>query len=204
LDELAADFMFPRLAHGDTVTASIEEAKAVNLGVSTFENSVAHLGYLGDGSNTFPRALQGVLPPTATPTATTTALPTATATPVPTLSPPALPIAFTFDRLATLDASGHRTQSFRPNAAVLVSARFTLRNAKNNVATTIKRTYAYRRGGVWHRLGPAIVQHLHTAKGSHVFTFTFVTQRYHTQRISIAITVAGETKTRTASITVTR
>jgi hypothetical protein len=204
LDEQAADFMFPRLAHGDTVATSIDEAKAVNLGVSTFENSEAHLGYLGDGSNTFSRALQGVLPPTATPTATTTALPTETATPLPTLTPPAIAIAFTFDKLATLNASGHPTQSFRSNSAVQVSARFTLHNAKNKVVTTIKRIYAYRRGGAWHTIGPAIVQHLHTARGSHVYTFTFVPQWYHTQRISIAITVAGNTKTRTASITVTR
>jgi hypothetical protein len=88
LDEQAADFMFPRLAHGESISASIEEAKAINLGTSTFENTVAHLGYLGDGDNTFTNALHGVLPPTATPTVTTTALPTATSTATPRPVPP--------------------------------------------------------------------------------------------------------------------
>lgn len=86
LDEQAADFMFPRLAKGETVAADVEAAKAANLGMSTFQSVDAHLGYLGNGDMTFANALQGVLPPTPTPTITPTGLPTATptATPQPT------------------------------------------------------------------------------------------------------------------------
>jgi hypothetical protein len=45
---------------------------------------------------------------------------------------------------------------------------------------------------------------LKQSKGSHVYRFTVLSQPYRTQRISIAITVAGHTKRRIAPITVSR
>ncbi len=86
IDEQAADFMFPRLASGETVSAAIADAKAASLGVSTFDGVDAHLGYLGQGDTTFADALQGTPLDTPTPTATATSTdtPTATATATPT------------------------------------------------------------------------------------------------------------------------
>jgi hypothetical protein len=204
LDEQAADFMFPRLAQGDTIASNIASTKAAGLGLSSFNGEDAHLGYLGDGNNTLSNALQGVVPATAVPTATATPLPTATATPIPTSSPPPLRVTFSFDQLATLNSGGHPTNLFRPHATVVVSARYTVRNAAKKVAVTVKRTYAYRNGTAWHTLGPPTATHLKQSKGSHVYRFKVVPRPYQTQRISIAITVAGHTKRRTAPITVSR
>lgn len=213
LDEQAADFMFPRLAHGETVASNVEAAKAANLGKSTFENVEAHLGYLGDGNNTLANALHGVLSPltTSTPTpiptsvatSTATTMPTATPTPLPTPSLPAARVAFTVDRLSTVNRSGHVSQTFRPNASVLVRARFAVRNVKQKLPMTVRRTYAYRHGKVWHQFGQTVTVRFNTSQGSHVYRFAFVPQRYHTQRISLRMTVGGQTRTRTASITVT-
>jgi hypothetical protein len=200
LDEQAADFMFPRLAKGETVASNVEAAKAANLGISTFESAEAHLGYLGDGNNTLANALQGVLPPTATPTITSTALPSPTATAVPTLPP----VDLSFDTLLTFDSTRHRTHVFPSHAAVLVNARYTVINTQQKVAITIKRTYAYRRQKAWHRIGHAITTRVKASPGTHVYHFTVVPAAYHTQRISVAMTLAGQIHARVAAITVTK
>ncbi len=200
LDEQAADFMFPRLAKGETVAANVEAAKVANLGTSTFESAVAHLGYLGDGSDTFSNALQGVVPPTVTPTTTSTALPTPTSTAVPTVQ--ALGLAF--ETLATFDSSRRRVHIFPSNAAVVVHARFTVLNAQKKVSITIKKTYAYRRNKAWHTIGHAITTRITASPGTHVYRFKVVTASYHTQRISVAMTLAGQTHTRAVAFTVTR
>lgn len=200
LDEQAADFMFPRLARGETVASNVEAARAANLGSSTFENAVAHLGYLGDGNNTFSNALQGVAPPTATPTITSTALPTSTATTVPTI--PALDLSF--DTLATLDANKRRVHVFSPHAAVVVSARYTVLNAQRKVSITIKKTYAYRRNKAWHTIGHASTIRITASPGTHVYHFKVTPAAYHTQRISITMTLAGQSHTRAVAFTVTR
>ena len=200
LDEQAADFMFPRLAKGETVAANVEAAKAANLGTSTFENAVAHLGYLGDGSNTLSNALHGVAPPTATPTITSTALPTPTSTAVPTL--PALGLSF--ETLATFDSSNHRVHIFPRMPPVVVHARYTVLNAQTKVSITIKRTYAFRRNQAWHRIGHAITTRITASPGTHVYQFKVVPASYHTQRITVALTLAGQTHTRTVAFSVTR
>jgi peptide/nickel transport system substrate-binding protein len=165
----------------------------------------AATGYSGVAA-TYPPAHTGdaTPTPTATPIPTHTPEPKATATSLPTPTPPARQVAFTFDGLSTLNTSGHRTQSFRLNSAVLVNARYTVRNVKDTVTMTVRRTYAYRRGKLWHQIGHAIAERFDTSKGTHVYQFTFVPQQFHTQRISLGITVGGQTKTRSASITVTR
>jgi hypothetical protein len=198
LDEEAADFMFPRLAQGETVAANVQAATANNLGTSTFENQIAHLGFVGDGTDTLDRALHGTLPPTATPTAT--AVPTATATDTATPTPS---ISFTFDRLQTFDGS-RQAQSFHVGARIRVKARYTVHNADGTAGMTLIRTYLYRRDGSWHRIGHAVRERLDTSNGHHPYQFSFVPQPYHTQRVQISLTIAGQTKQRSASFTVTK
>ncbi len=200
LDEQAADFMFPRLANGETVASNVEAAKAANLGTSTFGNAEAHLGYLGDGNNTFSNALKGVLPPTATPTITSTALPTPTATAIPTLPS----VDLSFDTLATLDSGRHRTRVFPSHSSVHVNARYSVLNAQQKVSISIKRTVAYRRSKAWHTIGHPIRTRVTASPGTHVYRFTVVPESYHTQRISVAMTLAGQTHKQAVAITVTR
>jgi hypothetical protein len=83
--EAAAPFMFQRLGQGNSVQDSFAAAQAAGLAVGFSDHGIAHLGVLGDGTNTLARALAGTGPPaTATPTpgATSTATPTPSPTPV--------------------------------------------------------------------------------------------------------------------------
>ena len=204
LDEQTADFMFPRLAHGESVAVNIQAAQAAGLGSSTFENTVAHLGYLGNGDVTFSNALQGTLPPTATATVTATpsaATPTSTPTPTPTDEVAA---GITFDKISTANNAGHRSQSFRAGESVSVKARYTVRNAATPVAVAIRRTIAYRHGKNWSPLGRSTITHASRSNGTHVYAFSFAVKAHRTQRVAIAITALGHTKTRTVSITVSR
>jgi hypothetical protein len=99
--EQAADFMFPKLASGETVGAALADTRAALLDTSFSESGVSTLQLRGDIDDSFPTALAGATPtPTATPvqtittptsTATSTTVP-ATPTPTPT-SPPVLAIA---------------------------------------------------------------------------------------------------------------
>lgn len=208
VSEQAAKYVLPRLAQGDSVTASIDEAKAAGLDTSIYidpatgTSIVAHLGEVGDGTNTLKAALQGVALPTATPMITATSLPTATATA--TASPIPSPVAtFAFDQLLTLRANGQRAHSFRPNESVVVHAKFTLRDITQNTTVTVKRKIQYRRAKVWHTIGAAKVAHVRARSGAQTYRFKFAAQKDHTQRVSVAISVAGQTHTRTAAFTVT-
>lgn len=85
--EAAADFIFPRLAAGETLSGALADARGVGLGASFAEEGTV-LGLFGDRDNTFANALHHATP---TPTPTLTAVPTATRTPVPTVAPTQTP-----------------------------------------------------------------------------------------------------------------
>ncbi|HEX6508745.1 MAG TPA: hypothetical protein VF221_14040, partial [Chloroflexota bacterium] len=190
---------FPRLAHGETVADNVQTAITNNLGSSTFQDAVAHLGFVGDGTNTFDRALHGTLPPTPTPTDT----PTATTTPTATPPPPA--VSLTFDRLQTFAAGSRPSKLFRASDHVLVKARYTVQNAQGTTSIRISRSYDYRRGGAWHRIGKQLTRIVHGANGAHVYQFTLVPKSaYHTQRVVITMTMAGQSSRRSVTFTVKR
>ena len=83
VSEPAGEFILTDLAKGDSVETDIAAAYTAGLGTSVVGDEVAKLGFLGDGSETLPRALAGATPtltpePTATATSTPTPLPTPT------------------------------------------------------------------------------------------------------------------------------
>lgn len=82
----AADFVYGRLARGDTVAAAYAAAKSQGVADGVAEDGgPAHLGYLGSGDDTLADALNGVAPPPPVdPTATATVQPTDTPTPTAT------------------------------------------------------------------------------------------------------------------------
>ncbi|GAC1474193.1 MAG: hypothetical protein PVSMB7_29000 [Chloroflexota bacterium] len=80
--EPTADLIFARLAGGLSVSAALADARGAGLGTSTAEEGTA-LALIGDGNNTFARALTSAPPiPTATPVSTTAA----PASPTPTVT----------------------------------------------------------------------------------------------------------------------
>lgn len=60
---------FTSLASGQDVAGAISAVQKAGLGETDGGHGIAHLSYLGDGSDTLSRALQGLAPPTPTPTA---------------------------------------------------------------------------------------------------------------------------------------
>lgn len=92
VNEAAGAFVLDRLGAGDTVSADIANAAVAGEGISVSGQQVAHLGYLGDGSDTLEAALSGLAPrPTVSSTASPTPVPTATAAPTRTLLPTPTP-----------------------------------------------------------------------------------------------------------------
>lgn len=96
ITEQSAALFFKDLAGGMSVKDAVAAVTAAGLGTSTFTDPftgqafVAHLGYLGDGSDTLANALTGADPPvtiTPTTTATATATPKPTTRPKPTATP---------------------------------------------------------------------------------------------------------------------
>jgi hypothetical protein len=89
--EQAADFMFPKLAGGESVGDTLADTRAALLDTSFAEGGVSALQARGDLSDSFPKALAGA-PPTPTPTPVQTlAPPTSTPTDTPTITPTATP-----------------------------------------------------------------------------------------------------------------
>jgi hypothetical protein len=94
----AGEYVLAHLWSGQSVAASIAAARAIGLGKSVRGKTVAHLGFLGDGSDTLLRALHGStsVTPSSTATATVTPSPTpgvsaVTFAPTPTVTPTAAP-----------------------------------------------------------------------------------------------------------------
>jgi hypothetical protein len=92
MTEPSADRFFGDLGGGMTVADAVADVTAAGLGTSVVtdpksgQQSTAHLGFLGDGSDTLERARAGApLPVTVTPTATPK--PTSTPKPKPTATP---------------------------------------------------------------------------------------------------------------------
>jgi|SRR5947209_618811 len=83
--EAAAQFMFGQLSGGATVSEALAAANAAGYGSGLGDQGIAHLGYVGDGKDSLPRALAHFAP-ADTPTPTPTDTPTATVTPTPTPS----------------------------------------------------------------------------------------------------------------------
>jgi hypothetical protein len=81
--EATADFVFPHLAAGDTVSEALTHARSVGLGTSLAEDGTV-LELFGDPDNSFAKSLIQATPtptPTVSATATGTAIPTSTPTP---------------------------------------------------------------------------------------------------------------------------
>jgi hypothetical protein len=92
ITEPSASLLFKDLAAGMSVKDAIAAVTAAGLGISTFTDPFtnqsydAHLGFLGDGTDTLARARDGAAPeitPIPSPTAKPTAKPKPTATPKP-------------------------------------------------------------------------------------------------------------------------
>lgn len=83
-NESSAAAMFAQLASGSTVAGSLQAVQQEGLGTGAADLGPTHLGFQGDGNDTFALALAETKP-TATPTLTATA--TLTPTPRPTKTP---------------------------------------------------------------------------------------------------------------------
>lgn len=78
-DVQAGKYVVSQLAAGATLAGAVQSAQAEGVAISFVSGKVAHLGFLGDGSETLARALTGAQ--AAPPTATATAIPTSTPIP---------------------------------------------------------------------------------------------------------------------------
>jgi hypothetical protein len=142
--EQAADFMFPRLATGETLSAAFAEVQAALLDTSFTPTGVARLTIVGDLNDSFPNALEGATPtPTPTPvqtlpppTSTPTETPTETATPLP---PPVLSISITGGVKVDRDSTVRVTVTDEGSSRPVTGAQVTLDGRKVGLPAVMRK-----------------------------------------------------------------